>query len=1065
MKLTICLLAMLLPFFSMCQPPTIKGKVINEHGDPIPAATITINRTRQSAVTDNNGKFAIHYSQITIHDSRSSQLDSLIISAIGYESVTMSLAKEAFTPLTITLFHKSTALSEVILSTGYQELNKERATGSFEKIDSALFNRRISADIINRLDGAVSNLFFSRTSRDASLHMRGISSFQAGPPLIVVDNFPYEGDLNNINPNDVESITVLKDAAASSVWGAKAGNGVIVITTKQGQYNQPLRFSFNNNITVQNKPRLFDDPSFLTAPGFIEAERFLFEKNYYNNQLSNPALYVLSPVVEILYRRNSGQLTAQQADEQIAALSGFDIRNDQLKYLLRQRVSQQSFLSLTVGSKQLAWSLTIGHDHTRSSQVGSNDRRITINSVTNFKPVSRLELQLGINTTIGMSANNIIGTLSPAGGKNAIYPYARLADENGNPLPLEKNYRNNFTDTAGNGFFLDWKYLPLEDRSLLDYSSSTISTLARFNVRYKLTRDISADIKSQLEYSNSSSNNYNALSTYNTRNMINLYSQRSGNTIKRNIPLGGILDQYKSRLISWGTRLQLNYNRTWSGMHEITAMAGAEARNVSNTGQQIRTYGYDDDKLTFGNVDYVSLFPLYGNRGNAAILNNNSFSETSNRFVSLFANAAYSYKKRYTISASGRKDASNIFGVNTNQQWEPLWSAGVSWKVSDEVFYKWKPLPLLKLRLTWGYNGNVNKNNSALSIIEYRPGLPPTNYPWATLISAPNPSLRWERVHMKNLGIDFSFHNQRVSGSIDLYAKKSIDLISSSPVDPTTGINNISKNVGALSGKGIDVRINTKILDRQLKWNSLLFFSYVTNKIDRYLNESANKASYVGNGYSLTPLVGKNPYSLISYRWGGLDPQTGDPIGYVNGVASKAYNSIVSNNTWDDIIFTGTARPPFFGNLIQSFSWKGLSLSASFSYRFKYHFRRNTISYNSFFTGWTGHSDLDKRWRQPGDEQFTTVPSMVYPANSNRDRFYSFSEATVEKADHIRLQDLNIAWELPLKNKKLFQKIQVYAYCTNIGILWRANKAGLDPDYGTALPPTRSFSFGIKTEF
>ncbi|NCT73965.1 MAG: SusC/RagA family TonB-linked outer membrane protein [Chitinophagaceae bacterium] len=1057
MKRLTILAMVLVPIASFCQTNIISGKIISENGNPIPSATITLLRTKAVTLSDKQGLFAIENVVVT---------DTILITGINYEPVKYPVNGQQ--EVTITMRQKAVTLGEVVVNTGYQELNKERSAGSFEKVDSSLFNRRISPDILGRLDGSISNLFFSRTGSEPILYMRGLSSLQsATQPLIIVDNFPYEGNLSNLNPNDVATVTVLKDASAASIWGSRAGNGVIVITTKRGQFSRPLRVSLTSNVTLQGKPRLLDDPGFMTAPGFIETERFLFDQGYYHDQAAFPAYYILSPVVELLYKQTAGEISQQEADKQIAALSTHDVRRDYLRYLYRNPVSLQNFISLTAGNKQLSWLLNIGYDNNLSNFVRESNRRYTINSMTNLKPTPKIDIGIGLNVSITNANYNGLSQIAPGGGKSTLYPYAHLTDNDGRPLSIERDYRNSYTDTAGNGLLLDWKYRPLDELTLNNNWSKGLNLLGRINIRYKITPFLFAEAKAQLENSRNNSEFNNSVSSYYSRNMINLYSTINGNTIKRNIPIGDILDISQSNLNAWNARAQLNFDKSLDKQHSVTMIGGAELREVSNKLRQSRIYGYNSDILTYSNVDYLTQFPLYGNLGNSAIPNGINLAETKSRFVSLFSNAAYSYLKRYTLNLSVRKDASNIFGVSTNQKWEPLWSAGIAWKLSDEPFYKLNCLPVLNIRLTNGYSGNVNSSVSAAAIIQYLPATSPTNLPYASLRTSPNPELRWERNQMRNIGLDFSLKGDRIAGSIDFYVKKVTDLISTAPVDPTVGVNTLTLNAAALKGKGLDIRINTRLVDKGIKWNSLLLFSYVSNKVEHYLLESANKGSYAGNGYSISPLEGKDPYSLISYRWGGLDPDTGNPIGFVAGQQSQNYASIVNATSWDDLVFKGTTRPPFFGNWIHTFSWKGISVSAGFSFRFKYYFRRNTINYSSLFSNWIGHNDYTKRWMKKGDEQYTSVPSLPYPANSNRDKFYAYSEATIEKGDLIRWQDLNISWNIPLseKGRRAIKALQIYGACNNIGLLWRANKAGLDPDFGNNIPPSPSFSIGIKTDF
>jgi hypothetical protein len=285
-------------------------------------------------------------------------------------------------------------------------------------------------------------------------------------------------------------------------------------------------------------------------------------------------------------------------------------------------------------------------------------------------------------------------------------------------------------------------------------------------------------------------------------------------------------------------------------------------------------------------------------------------------------------------------------------------------------------------------------------------------------------------------------------------------------IDPTSGLSIMQLNVAAINTKGIDVRLHVIEVDKRLKLETSLLFSHVKNVVSEYSNEFQNKSGYVNFSYTINPREGQDPYALTSYRFGGLD-SAGNPVGYFNGSKSEDYTNIVYSPTWSDLIVSGSSRPRTFGNLINTLSFKRFSLTLNISYRFDYYFRRKTINYSALFYSGIGHTDYYNRWQMPGDEKNTTIPSMTYPANSNRDAFYTNSEATVSKGDNIRLQDISLSYQTGGKGKTsaLFNKVQFYCYATNIGILWRANKYGLDPDYGTGLPAPFVISFGFRKDF
>jgi TonB-linked SusC/RagA family outer membrane protein len=1045
----------------------ITGRVITDSTRlPLEGATITIRGSTRNTVTDKEGRFHIRIPATGA---------TLLISYIGYQEKDIVVNAPTASPLFITLKETVREMQEVsVVNTGYQSLPKERATGSFEIVDNKLFNRSVTTNVLDRLDGIVPGLIFNRSiatkgSTTTDISIRGISTlFSNMQPLIVVDNFPYNGDISNINPNDVQDITVLKDAAASSIWGAQAGNGVIVITTKNGKYNQKMNVSVNSNVTVIDKPNLYYVSQF-TSSDFIDIEKNLFNNGFYDADLTNTYSYpIISPVVAILANQRNGLITDADANTQINALRNLDVRKDYLKYLYRKGINQQYAVNLSGGTNTINYFMSAGYDGNQASSVGNEQHRISIRSQTTIKPVKNLDIQFGLLFTQSNSqTNSPLATIYPGNGKNVLYPYAQLADANGNHLATAKNYSSVFTDTAGGGNLLDWHYRPLDELDHADNTSKTTDYLLNIGISYHFTSYLSADIKYQLEKQSSTGRNYYSTATYYTRNLINLYTPTGGTaTVNSVIPYGGILDLTNTSLVSNAARGQLNFNKAFNRKHEINAIAGLEIRQARTESNANRTYGYDDQVLSYQNVDFVNLYPTYqGLNGSAAIPNTLNFGDLRNRFVSVYGNAAYTYDNRYTISASARRDASNLFGVETNNKWKPLWSIGGGWQLSNEQFYHFSLLPVLKLRATYGYSGNINNTITGVLTINGGQTNSLNNLPVYTINNAPNPNLRWETVKMTNIGIDFATGKNVITGSIEYYQKKSTDLISSIPADPTSGYSYISVNSADLKGKGWDISITTKNIDRLFKWQTNWLFSYNTNKVTKYLADYSTASSYAGSTGLLNPKEGQDAYAILSWKWAGLDPQTGDPRGYLNGKVSSNYDSISNYSTYKDLVYSGSARPTYFGSIRNTFSWKAFSFSFNITYRLGYFFRRtNTISYSGLYNYWiqTGYSDYLNRWQKPGDELHTNVPSMIYPSTSQRDAFYRDSETNVEKGDNVRLQDITINYTFDKQNlKKMpFSSVNVYIYANNIGLLWKANKAGLDPDYET--PPPRSIAAGIK---
>ena len=494
-------------------------------------------------------------------------------------------------------------------------------------------------------------------------------------------------------------------------------------------------------------------------------------------------------------------------------------------------------------------------------------------------------------------------------------------------------------------------------------------------------------------------------------------------------------------------------------------MAGAELRQVQQAANAYRLYGYNSSTGTVGSVDNVNPYPDFVTGAPSYIPAGTSVNEGIDRFVSLYANASYTWKARYTVSGSARRDASNLFGVSTNNKWQPLWSAGASWALSDESFYRLSFLPRLRFRLTWGFSGNVDQSRSAVTTIGYSGRTATyTNLPFASVSQFANPSLRWEKVATLNMALDFASRQNRVSGSLEYYIKKGTDLFGSSPVDYTAvAAKTVVINVAGMKGSGLELVVNTINTNTKLKWTTALQFNYNTSRVTKYFLASTRGFDHISNGTRITAITGYPVYAVLSFAWKGLD-SLGNPVGIVNKQPTTSYSSIIGTATQlPDLVYGGPATPPFFGNLSNSFSYKGFTLTAALLYKFGFYFRKESVSYDLLFNGQQGHADFANRWQNPGDEDRTYVPSMIYPNNAARDVFYSSSEVLVRRGDNIRWQFIRLGYDRHSKKQKTkgLEQWGFYLVASNLGIIWRANKDGIDPDYGTSVPPSKTIAFGI----
>jgi TonB-linked SusC/RagA family outer membrane protein len=1047
----------------------VKGVVRDEKGEALAGATVRVKGTEKVVMTGSKGEFVL----VGVEENA-----VLVISYLGFESRELK-AQNDMGDIGMVLASGDLDEVSVVVNTGYQSIPKERATGSFSTVDNALLNKRTSSNIIDRLEGNVPGLIFHKntsasTDGGIDINIRGHSTlFANDQPLIVVDNFPYDGPLSNINPNDVESITVLRDAASASIWGVKAGNGVIVITTKKGAIERPLAVEFNSNLSIGQKPNLYYKPlEPIKATDRVDIQKMLYEQGYYLAKLTNTNFPDVPLAVSVLDKIDKKLISESDGNIWLNSLRGNDVRDDFSKYFYQSTVNQQYAINFKGGTKKSDYYLSGGYDNNRLSQVGFRNDRFNLTSNLNLYPTSRLSISASLNLTYANSdSNSAFSDLNSLSTMLNLPEYSDLVDNDTKvALPIIRNYNPTYLESLTDPGFKDWNYRPYDELRLTANNSKQQHNRVSLGINYKLVDGLSASLKYLFEKGTTKGNDYRSPESYYTRNLVNRFYAPNG-TIKYPVPNdGGIMMERFANLNTHRARMQLDYNKEWKQDHEVSALVGAEI-NETVTDSRVNTlYGFNPENLSFVNVNTSSAYPTNPS-SSSSIPSSIGVGKLNDRYISYFVNGSYTYSNKYTISGSGRIDKSNLFGVKTNQKAAPLYSVGISWDMSKESFYNLEILPNSKLRVTYGYSGNIDKSASAYHTFYTSSNSWYYGLPFAVIQRPGNDELRWEKVRTINLGYDFATKGNRVTGSVEFYFKKGIDLFGNSPIAGSSGFTVFYGNTAGTSTKGFDININsTNVNYKGFKWSSNLIASRSLDIVTSY-DIKVSPGSYI-NGVRasiIQPFEGNPLFAVYSYPWAGLSGETGDPQGYIDGEISKDWTAILSNTTVENMVFNGPARPVHFGSLRNTFIYGPFSLSANILYKLNYYFRRTSIGSGALYAG-MGHADYYKRWQKPGDELTTNVPSLQnLPVANDRDSFYANSETLIEKGDHIRLQDIMFSYNLDLKNKlgiKSFQSLQLFGNINNVGILWRANKYDIDPDVFTgSLPNPRIYSIGAKLLF
>ncbi|WP_192350313.1 SusC/RagA family TonB-linked outer membrane protein [Algoriphagus sp. Y33] len=1033
----------------------VHGQVFEAETEiPLAGALILLNEIGSSQVTDKDGRFSFYLTQGTYR---------MTISFIGFQTSDRTIEVPQPDLLRILMEADEMALGEVeVLSTGYQEIPKERATGSFVHIDRELIDRRVSTNILERIEDVSSGLIFNRNSSSTEpISIRGRSTlFGNTQPLIVVDNLPYEGSIDNINPNDVESITVLKDAAAASIWGAQAGNGVIVINTKSGSYNQPLKVAFQSNLTIVEKPDLFYAPQMEIA-GFIAQEKRLFESGYYNSRINSLARTPLSPVVETLLAAREGKMSQQEADILLAQYGIRDSRRDLTEIYYRPAVQQQYAFQVNGGGEAYLFNFSGGYDHNLSGQIGTHDDRVTLNAKQNWKLAKgKMEISTGFYLS---RAAHFSDTGIPSPG-----PYESLVDGQGNALSIVAGLNTRFVESTQDAGLLDWRSFPVNEIGKRNDRTVSMDTRINLGVKYSLLKGLDAQVRYQYWTNNTEIRNIETEELFLVRHQINSYTQvTEDGDLSYAVPRGSRFTNTNASGYSHNVRTSLSYSLD-QGPHQLTSLAGWELRDHSSISDRMGYYGYDDATGLSTPVDFITRFPQYQNPGSSPVIPYQGVhTGVIDRYLSYFGNAGYTFRGKYLLTASARKDMSNLFGVESNQKGVPLWSLGAGWIVSEENFYGLDWMPFLKLRMSYGYNGNVDKNTTAYTTIRYDnfhsliPGLR-----YAYISNPPNPDLRWEKIRILNFAFDFETKSGRIGGILEYYTKNGQDLIGETEVPGSNGLYQFRGNFSNTTTRGFDLTFNTVNVDRALRWSSQFLLSGWKDKVTEFAGSRSITQILGANSSNLVPVEGNPLHSVYSLPWAGLDPLNGNPLGYLDGEVSDEYSRIIGASTLENINYHGSARPTVFGSVRNTFGWKGWSFSFNVTYRLGYFFRRSSVDYTSLSRGEITHSDYSERWVEPGDEMFTQIPSRPENLDTQRHNFFRLSESLIERGDHIRLQDIRLGykWSRADKPKLPLRNIEAFTYLNNLGVLWKLTDIPLDPDFRSAKPLT-SISFGLRANF
>ena len=1043
------------------KPFRVSGVITDEEGNPLEGAGILVKGTTIGTIADEHGKWSL---EVPGADA------VLTVAYIGMEE--MDVPVQGRTSLNLVLKASWEFINQVVV-TGYQTISRERSAGAFANVSGASVRDQanIHGNVLRSLEGSAAGLNVTETADGVTYLIRGVSSINSKrEPLFIVDGVAMTREQMDkmVNPNDVESVNFLKDATAASIWGAQAANGVIVVTTRKGSAGD-LRINYNGSFTFKGKPdwKYLD---LMTSEQFINTAVEVFDPQTYkwsdvqNNTYGIGNDYrVVYPHEDALYRYYLGEITMDERDARLNALRAVNGRKEYEKYFMSNAFLMNHSVSFSGGTEKNSFYVSIENQRDRGTNKDTSDE---------YRLFFRDALKLTPWMDLDISAN-----LFYSGEKSYLksydmrtdLPYMSYYGKDGNELSITNYimtdaYRESIEGITGIGL----KYYPVSDFLSNPASSKTLGANANAGLTVRFAPGLSYEGRFQYSLTQGTSESYLSPTSFGVRLE---RAQGTDSAGKQYLPSsGGHYTFASSSMSSYTVRNQINLDTTLGKdeIHRVTGVAGFEisSRKTGSNSLFMRGYDmqtmqyifYDDYALSQVGVKNPALPSFAASSTNTFDPNQYSQTEMEYRFVSMYANGAYTLRDKYSFNASVRVDQSNLFGSDPSVQFKPIWSTGFIWNMAREDFMKsssrW--LNRLNLRASFGYAGNspdpgqggpYNILSSVSSANYSRFGL---GY---VVVTPANDKLSWEKTQIINLGVDWAVLGHRVSGEIDVYHKNTTNMLGQAPVDPTTGFTTVLSNIGSMTNDGIEFTVNsTNITAGDFEWTTDFNITYNKNKlVDMYVEHPKSAYAMVGfdywQGY---------PYGTVfAYKWAGLDPADGMPRAYDS--AGNIIRSITDIDTEDAVKYAGTTVPPVFGSLQNDFRWKNWDLSVSFIYNLGHVLRNDVNTTFSYRLERNLHNDFSKRWKNPGDEAKTNVPAYYSLKNTSINEtdvlyLYRYADVNVLSASYIKLREVSLGYRIPEKAcsaihvKNATARLQV----SNLATI-AFNGEGIDPE---------AFSFG-----
>lgn len=1097
--MTLCL-----PVLLMAQTTRkITGQVTEAStGQPLPGATVFIDpdapesKTYNPAgtMTDVNGHF-----ELTLPVS----IKFVVVSFIGYETLKVDISGK--TDFTFRLKEESKQLDEVVV-TGYQQIEKRKVTSAITTVKAEDIKTIGVASIDQMLEGQVAGVMATPTNgapgAPAKMRIRStVSLTGTTDPLWVLDGMILEGndipkdfgDKDNIdnlyntsiagvNPADIEDITILKDAAATAIYGARAANGVIVVTTKNGKKGK-MRVNASASVFYTLRPDL-DKLNLMNASEKVDFELGLAAREDFTYRSYKGEVARILSADGALNTFREGGFGALPTEQQEAINRLRSQGADWEKEVYQNALNQQYNLSFSGGSDLVTYYLSTGYYKEEGTTIGTGFERLNLTMKTNFNLLDNLKLGASLFVTQNNRKSYITDAdafTNPANYTRTVNPYREIWQENGDYI-----YDRDIEGYSGE----DLDFNLIEERENTDYTMKSLSVKPIITIDYQPVRGLKFSTQIALQLDKDRTEKFADKNSY----FVRKYRQRSqyyDKGYKYFLPDGGVIQNWDSDMSQYQWKLQGEFGRTFADKHDIDVMAGMEMRGDKSTSIHTKGFGYDPKALTTQPL----VFPSTINDKNNEIYRQYQKSMYENRYLSYFMTASYTYDNRYTFFGSMRYDGSNLFGVSKKYKYLPLWAVSGAWNVNRESFMEaaeW--LSNLKLRASYGLQGNVDKNTSPFIVGTWGNTtiLPDNNESSIVVTSPPNQNLRWEKTENWNVGLDAGFWKNRLSFSVDGYYRVSKDLIGQRDLPLENGFLYTTMNWAELTNKGFEFSLSSvNVKTRNFRW--VTDFNIAHNK------SKVNRVKVPDNSY-LPSLEGYSVGALFALKTAGLD-EKGLPMFWKEGNKVSFYDFFdIQYSDWggglvfvdgssvspDDyrkmFTYVGTTEPKFTGGFINRFYYKNFDLTVSTSFILNqtvqetpfYHPTRVSPGANyskRIFDVWSPENPQGKYPAILGPNTEGEL-NLAYQWLDGQDPANSFSNYDIwfKKRSYLRVNSIRLGYNL---SEQVARKLHLASARLNVETrnpfaFGSSYKGYFDPEtYGNiyAQPIARTFSVGLDLTF